>query len=98
MHYQQQYNLGMAENRADSEVAETAAQSFEELQADKQQLTQDQSGKRRQLLILESQRRDGVNFAVKGGSAKLHMKRPPSCICLFRKTYFTLKCRPLHGF
>jgi hypothetical protein len=67
----------MAENWRDSQMLKTAAQPPFQLQAGKQHLENNQTGKRGKLLIFETQHRKLVGFAVYLGSATLHAERFP---------------------
>jgi hypothetical protein len=70
-------NRGMIVGSAGAQVAEAVAQPVLEIQPLKQKLEDEESSEGGQLLVLESQLRDGVGFALDLLSAKLHGERPP---------------------
>ena len=59
------------------EVLEAVAQPVLQIQPLEQELEDEQPGEGSQILVLESQLRDGVDFALNLVSAKLHGERPP---------------------
>jgi hypothetical protein len=68
---------GMIVSSGGPQMAEAISQAVLEIQPLEEELENEQPGEGSQLLILESQLRDGVSFASDLLSAKLHDERPP---------------------
>jgi hypothetical protein len=77
MDNESQDSQGMIVSSDGMQVAEAVAQPPFEVQPLEQELEDEQSGEGSQLLVFESQLRDGVGFALDLVSAKLHGERPP---------------------
>src|SRR5436305_15083559 len=68
---------GMIVSSSGPQVVEAVTQLVLEIQPLEQELEDEQPGEGSQLLVLESQLRDGVSFALDLVPAKLHGERPP---------------------
>jgi hypothetical protein len=93
--HQTQHQRRVSEDRSDGEMAEAAAQPFFESQTSEQRLEEDEARERGQLAVFKTQCGQAMGLAVDFGFAILHGKRSPSGMCLFAKTHYTAKCRPL---
>jgi hypothetical protein len=75
--YKAKNSDGMIVSSVGPQMAEAVAQPVLEIQSLEQELEDEQSSEGGQLLVFESQVRDGVSFALDLVSAKLHGERPP---------------------
>src|SRR5512139_742987 len=99
MHDQKQYYNMAAKDRRDSQMRKTAPQTLLQLQAPEQPLKNDKTRERGELLILESEVGNPVDFCVNLCFAGLHLRWPPgSGYFVFAKSLLPSIHRPPQAF
>jgi len=80
MHNQKQLNSTTTEDRSECLVTKALAQLFTQVDDVKRLLKEQQSGERRELLVLEFQRRNVMGSLNGFSFPMLHLKRPSVCV------------------